>query len=79
MFWGLTRIVPVFTDSNQILWSCSFDKNELCNVVLELLTILGIYNINAFIRTFETLDTSYVCIILLYTFFTSSILKCFSK
>lgn len=36
-------------------------------MVLELLTILGIYNINAFIRTFETLDTSYVCIILLYT------------
>lgn len=67
MFWGLTRIVPLFTDSNQILWSCSFDKNELCNVVLELLTILGIYNINAFIETFETLDTSYVCIILLYT------------
>lgn len=67
MFWGLTRIVPVFTDSNQILCSCSFDKNELCNVVLELLTILGIYNIKAFIRTFETLDTSYVCIILLYT------------
>jgi len=35
--------------------------------VLELLTILGIYNIKAFIRTFETLDTSYDCIILLYT------------
>lgn len=47
--------------------SCSFDKNELCNLVLELLTILGIYNVKAFIRTFETLDTSYVCIILLYT------------
>lgn len=35
--------------------------------MLELLTILGIYNINAFIGTFETLDTSYVCIIILYT------------